>query len=487
VENGDLTRPPSSSGVFGDDTNNGHGPEFNVLIIALRDYLSTKYTCSIFPEADYEQFVIGTDELTCPTSGREVLEGTEEHIDCSVVYYQYSGNGNAETMKDPFVTWSNDAGEDLTGLQHGNVSNLQSGRRFVQTMNITLQAEHDGMTFTCDVGFPQTDYSANCTTFYNVLHGVSRTNVTSHEPDENGVYHVNVGDTVTCDSNGRPAPYQIRWLLTDTSMEVSDSADYKITDEFLTQTQPVGFTCEARNRVNNAEHSASGNFSLYIEHGANVKPSTAGVEAWVIAVAVVVPVVVITLLVVAGFYLYKRHQAKKKPPPNTRSTTSPVIYSSVRTQDPAPYTAQSVRSTNSPNYGPPIPRTVTPMGPALGTDSPGGHGDLGVRYYTGSNQALNPTAPSPMPSTQQRPAYPYNPRNGSVNMNPNPNVRPPSGPPPGQQPTYPYTGTAASNRSASVASTASRASYNAQSPVPPPFVAPSNQRSVHGSIDGSEV
>jgi hypothetical protein len=354
-----------------------------------------------------------------------------------------------------------------------------------------MQPEHDGMTFMCDVTFPQSDYTDNCSTVYYVLHGVSRVSVSSHEPDGNGEYHVQVEDIVTCSSNGRspsPSPSPtLRWLFTDTMTEVSKGPDLKILEEYRKRERPVKFTCEAQNVVDGVEYTATGNFTLWIDAKPNPGPSTSGVEPWVIAVAVCVPVVVITAAVIIGFCFYRRRKAKKTPPPKPRSTTTPVVYSPVGTQDPAPYTAQSVRSTASPVYGVAIPRTVTPAGHALGTDSPGGHGDLGVRYYTGSNQALNTAgAPSPMPSTQQRPAYPYNPRNGNVSMNPNPNARPPSGPPPGQ-PSYPYSGPAASNRSASVASTASRGSYHAQSPMPPPFIAPSNQRSVHGSIDGSEV
>jgi len=184
-----------------------------------------------------------------------------------------------------------------------------------------------------------------------------------------------------------------------------------------------------------------------------------------------------------------KKDAKKKSSSNGTNTAA---YSAAPTSDPTPYSS-SVRSANGNAPAPyAAPRsTPPPTGGAPGRISPGGHGDLGVRYYTGSNQNLDSTAPSPVPPQPSRPAYPYNPKNGTtnaapVNMNPNPGSRyAPAGPPPGNPSGYPYNGGPQPVRQPSVASTSSRSSYQA-SPLPPPVVT-LNQRSGHGSLAGSEV
>lgn len=338
--------------------------------------------------------------------------------------------------------------------------------------------------FTCNLTFPSDtglDYEDSCSTYYFVKHGVSTVDIGLDT--SNGIPDVYVGDVINCTANGRPEP-SVSWFDSEW-IELSSTYSLEITDDLLNRAQPVTCSCVASNTVDGVPYEAFNNVTFNVRAAIIVK--SGGVEPWVIAVSVVVPVVCLTAAGVGGYFFYRHRRNKKEKKKKAASNGSTRVNSSYTavstTQDPYPPRPTATAAAYS--AGPAAaPRNFTPTGSGTHTPAAGGYGALGVQYYTGSNTALNASINSNQPSN--RPAYPYNPRQGeaggaSISMNPNPNSRPNPVPPPGNPP-YPYTGR---QQGGSVASSvSSRSGYH---PSASQGFVPQSRPSHASSLSGSEV
>jgi hypothetical protein len=477
-------QPPYQSDFI---VHNNPGPNWDLEILKLSQAYSTTYQCSISGNLNLggQTFMIGVDVVQCPTNNQiTAIEDEPSDISCSVSFYQY--NNTNDNRRVPFLTLTDDNGQVYTGP-----STVISRNSIQATWNLTFTANNDNMTYYCGVGFDHTvsnEYNYTCPTVVLVYHAVTTLNIT-YDVAGSTQY---VNNRIYCEGNGRPAP-SISWVDGQGNI-LSSSYVLTITSAFLSQPQPVSVSCIAVNTVNGQEYTVSENLTFTVAQ-APTPVGTAGLEPWVIPVAVCVPLAVIIIAAIAGFLIHRNRKNKKqevKKPAATNGNapnSSARTYSPVSTTDPQPPPAGNAYAVRS------SPQVLQAQG-APGQQSPGGFGALGVQFYTGSNQALNTSINSNTPST--RPSYPYNPRNGttngpSVNMNPNPGPRAAPGPPAGN-PGYPYGGGPA--RQPSVASSSSRSSYQGgHSPVPPGAgaagvmgAAPvAHMRSVNGSLAGSEV
>jgi hypothetical protein len=294
---------------------------YDLVILNVSLDLGVKYECG-FETSGQKKFAefIAVDPLQCPPVGQEVLEGSNELVECFAYFH------GAIT---PFVNWT-DAVSEPSIVRTTNVT--------YSRMNVTFGAEHDAMEWVCQLEFTEAgapDYTDNCTTYYYVLHGVR--DIESFPPaDENGttIGDVAVGEQVTCTASGRPLP-TFQWYDPVDGQLLSAEANLTATEEMIGL---VTYTCFANNTVDGISYFAERNFTfnVYDPNGGAVTSNS--VEPWVIAVAVVVPLVVLILAGIASFFIYRHYEKKKqKKKKGSASTTTPIV------------TTQTMTTTNTEN------------------------------------------------------------------------------------------------------------------------------------------
>lgn len=492
--------------VFGDTHS------IDLVIKAIKPELATQYTCNLSPAYGHgkSSYVIALDPVECPSSNSgtiEYNEGNEANISCSVSYYDKT------SMMAPNVTWYRD-GQPVPGVVTINEPNNRRTARL--TKNVT--SADDDQEFVCIVDFVNSnpDYTDNCSTTFYVIHTVSE--ISFYPPSSaEAPASVPVDGTINCTANGRPPP-TIEWY-DETGNLLSPWSELLVTEEMRSWAQPITLYCRANNTINNGVsfEGVEGNYTFTVVEADYIVES-AGVEPWIIAVAVIVPIVIIAIIAIIVFFVIRNRKKKKAKAKTTNgsaaarpttTTTTTTSYSAVPNTDyttvsrppptSAPRTTGSITST-----GPPGPDNRNGAG---GYGQNPGFGDLGVQTYGGSNQAVNAYPPArslhgsnqalgvagvsmnPNPgypvrgnpalntsvTTNPRPAYPYTGSNSALNaslsLSPNANAAP--GGSYGRQP--------------SIASSSGRShasSYNAAIPAMEMNRYPNNDLS---SMHGSEV
>jgi len=425
---------------------------YDLTILNVSLDLGVLYECKTdFSDVKKEARFTALDRMICPASSTEVFEGDEVVVACSVKY-----RGEVP----PSLTWTDDNWLNIT-------SDFYRTDGFAEaSMNITMGPEHDDVVFTCLLDFNDTGvaYTTNCTTFYYVFHNVTAIEM---EPpaDENGYLgYLEVGSNITCIAGGRPSPDFVWTDMADNTV-LSNTENVTITEDMATDELKT-FLCTASNEVNGVFNSQELNVTFNV--GTDPSVVSSSVEAWVIAVAVVVPIVVLAAAGIGGYCLYRycRNKKDKKktttPTTPTATTTTATISRYNASSDPTtePFLGSYNPSSQPPqqqpislgysgptsngNYGtqPPAPRPGTLNSSGSDRNS-SGFADLGaprvipgvvpgsvpVATHPGSNFGSSSrlyAAPQPVSMRPNPVTYPYQPPQSVAGTGPPGSVRPQS-------------------------------------------------------------
>jgi hypothetical protein len=379
--------------LFGCEVNNASGSH-NLIINSVSTELGVEYWCSFALASNIEAsaYVIAVNQLTCPTSGRTFPQGHVLSESCSV---EYKGD------IPPTLTWKY---ENDTALENQAMV-VQDGTRVTATLNITLDPRYDMLDLFCHLSFVSgtgkqssirpaaaniPSYTDVCTIYYGVIHPVSTMSILP-KPDDSGFLGDLVPDnTINCTANGNPEP-TYTWKRSDGSGGEVNGMTLTITSDMVDLPQPLHYMCVASNSIDNGATTSTVAANVTF----NVKPSKeeivsgGGVEAWVIAVAVVVPIVVIAVAVIVGILCYRHRMSKKSTDkPKGTNSSSPFINPTATGAPPAAVNRYppNTTSTNTSAFGHYTAATrPAPMGNGQATP---GYGDLAGQSLGGSQGRL---------------------------------------------------------------------------------------------------
>lgn len=472
--------------------------KYNLVVKDVQMSLGVQYWCTLVLADDVASAdLVSVEEMSCPpVADVEYYEGSFVNMSCSVNYHGYTN---------PILDWLDPEGKVLSSQMV-----VTNSTHVVAFMNMTLEGKYDDQPFMCRLSFttssrvtsrtanaPATNipsYENNCNTTFLVIHPVSEVFIDLTDDI------VNPGQTINCSANGRPEP-EYQWIGPEGLVVEGDILE--ITEGMVDFEQPVTFTCVAINVITMIPYRATANVTFTVESENAAQVASAGVEGWVIAVAVVVPIVVIAIAAIAGYCFYKHRSTKgDKPKSSSNGTTSSTPFISPYAANPgngAPPPSNRYPPSTTTNNSAFVP--VTRAAPTMnGTASPG-HGDLGGTSLGGSTGRIYNQPPAPATagygagrgtpgshhssgtstptSTHINPALvpvslrpnPMSPTPRAGNVNPNPMPRGPIYSPVSHDPRPP-----------SVASSSSRTTSNYQPSVAGAGSARLNMSSAHGSI-----